>query len=266
MAKIIPYCYVELPLDLKANELPDLQNIIQGVVKKLKPLFDTAQIDTQVFHGHQQNGRNDRRPPRILYQVSSHGRRFPGKKAALLGLGEGAMALKLLFEHFPQAVLWNGESGRFMPTQSPTVTQEVFDTGEGLKEYALIEWLALSDQEREDGPGNYQRYLDAGTMAERLLLMEDHLKRHLQRVLRHFSIETERPLRLAITEITKVTHNEIVVYGHTWYSFNLTFATNLVLPNGIAVGNAISRGFGKIMPLPTSPKRAQRLERLNRAL
>lgn len=265
MPATIAYCHVPLPIHIMPHQVPDLQNVIQGVVARIKPLFDAAGIDTKVFHGHEPDGSTNNRSPRLLYQLSSTETSGPLKEVSLLGIGEGAQALAFLFEHFPQSVIWNGQENMFRPQRKPTVTMEVLDTDKGpLKEYAIIEWLALSNQAKGGQPGLYDQYLDATTCVQRVTMLESILLRQLQGLLRSFDIDASGAPRLSITEITGITHNEIVLYGHTRYSFNLTFSTNLQIPPLLSVGNTVSRGFGKVQPLKMSEKRIERLARLSR--
>lgn len=263
MSRTIPYYQARLPIQLYPRQIGELQNVIQGVVRRLKPDMEKARIAADLFHNHDEEGNNLIRFPLIQYQIS--GQNDEPKYATLTGIGEGADALKWLVRKMPKDVLWAGKKGLFIPAHSAEKDVPFVTSGKAMREYAIYEWLALSGNKGKKDKSNLETYLDTPDFARRVLLLQRILADHLRFAATGCGVSFKQPPVVVITEVTKITHTEIKTREHGWFSFSLTFAANWQLPDSMGIGNKAAIGFGKLQLLPQSIMKGQkRYERMKR--
>ena len=271
MKHLIPFYQARLPIAIKdyrngSYELEQLQHLIQGVAARFKNELIKKGLDYDVFHNHFEKGTTSKQP-RILYQISNRTSLDSDriKYATLTGFAEGASALKWLLHNFPNDVLWNGQREMFRPIDTIEKEAPLVEGGNVYREYAVYEWLALSGNKGNKDMSNYEKYKSALDMGGRKELLQSILIANLKNLFERWGINTEDRPSCYITEITKVTHDEVKYKQRDWYSFNLTFACNWLLPDSIGIGNGIALGFGKIRLLETSVVATEpRYERMQR--
>ncbi|KAB7728365.1 DNA repair protein [Rudanella paleaurantiibacter] len=172
--------------------------------------------------------------PLVQYKVLN---RVP----TLVGAGEGAGLLAQLFLKIREIDIDRGSGqGERFPVLSKHIRHEQATLGisDDLLDYRFeTRWMALNQANYRD----YQRYSEA----EREAQLKRILTSQLLATFREFGVwlePTERVMvRLRTEEHTTQFKNQTMVV------FSGGFTTNVVLPDGLGLGKAVSRGFGTIL-------------------
>ncbi|AKD54479.1 CRISPR-associated endonuclease Cas6 [Spirosoma radiotolerans] len=166
--------------------------------------------------------------PLVQYKVLNH---IP----TLVGLGEGATLLTQLFLQMREVQIEN----QTFPVLSKHIRHEQIPIGiaDDLIEYRFETlWMALN----QDNFRDYRRYAEAEQQAQ----LKRVLTSQLLALFREFGLwlqPHERILvRLSVEERTTQFKNQTMV------AFTGGFLANVILPDGIGLGKAVSRGFGAI--------------------
>ncbi|WP_077924400.1 CRISPR-associated endonuclease Cas6 [Spirosoma sp. 209] len=158
-----------------------------------------------------------------------------GNVPTLVGLGEGATLLTQLFLQMREVQI---ESETF-PVLSKHIRHEQVPIGisDDLIEYRFETlWMALNQANHRD----YRNYTEAEQQAQ----LKRVLTGQLLALFREFNLwlaPHERIMvRLSVDERTTQFKNQTMV------AFAGRFLTNVILPDGIGLGKAVSRGFGTV--------------------
>ena len=153
----------------------------------------------------------------------------------LVGLGEGAGLLAQLFLQMRELDI----DGTYFPVLSKHIRHEQTPVGivDDLIEYRFETlWMALNQANYRD----YRHYTETEQHAQ----LKRVLTSQLLAVFREFSVwlqSHERIMvRLSVQERTTQFKNQTMV------AFTGSFLANVVLPNGLGLGKAVSRGFGSL--------------------
>ncbi len=157
----------------------------------------------------------------------------------LVGVGEGAGLLTQLFLQMREISLdQDGELVHF-PVLSKHIRHEQAPLGiaDDLIEYRFETlWMALN----QDNYRDYRGYSEAEQQAQ----LKRVLTSQLLALFREFGVWLEPHerimVRLSMQERTTQFKNQTMV------AFTGHFLTNVILPNGIGLGKAVSRGFGTV--------------------
>jgi len=166
--------------------------------------------------------------PLVQYKVLDH-------VPTLVGLGEGATLLTQLFLQMREVQIEN----EIFPVLSKHIRHEQAPIGlaNDLIEYRFDTlWMALN----QDNYRDYRRYAEADQQAQ----LKRVLTSQLLALFREFGLwlqPHERIMvRLSVQERTTQFKNQTMV------AFTGSFLANVVLPDGIGIGKAVSRGFGTV--------------------
>ncbi|MBC7571629.1 MAG: CRISPR-associated endonuclease Cas6 [Spirosoma sp.] len=163
----------------------------------------------------------------------------------LVGLGEGAGLLAQLFLQMRELTIdHDGDTATrqayTFPILSKHIRHEQATVGmsDDLIEYRFETlWMALNQTNYRD----YRQYSEAEQQAQ----LKRVLTSQLLALFREFGLRLEPHerimVRLNVQERTTQFKNQTMV------AFAGSFLTNVVLPNGIGLGKAVSRGFGTII-------------------
>lgn len=204
------------------------------------PLFrggvmENAGADNDLFHNHAPGGANLHRPALIQYRVARD-------RACLWGMGGGALALERWWLSAPDVLQFGGRS---YPLHAAEVRREnaalrMTEAGQW-KYYRLHDYLALNAE-------NYRRWLDNPRLGFRAELLENTLTAHLLGFCQAAGWRLPERLEVQLVDIHKRAKTRY--HGVELMAFEASYRCNLVLPGGIALGKAVSHGFGQQWPLP----------------
>lgn len=160
----------------------------------------------------------------------------------LVGLGEGATLLTQLFLQIRELSINGGQddpSGETFPVLSKHIRHEQAPVGmaDELIDYRFETlWMALNQNNYRD----YRHYSEAEQQAQ----LKRVLTSQLLALFREFGLWLEPHerimVRLDVQERTTQFKNQTMV------AFTGGFLANVILPNGIGLGKAVSRGFGTV--------------------
>lgn len=233
--KAVPARQAGQPLSEKALRLNWLQ-FDQNLPPKYIRAF-RRQINTFIgaaddrFHNH------DGAPDRYLYRYPCIQYKSVGNKAAILGLGDaGAEALDALTAEpeFRSFFVDSPGPGLCMRAES-SETLYLYQSLE--KTYRLTRYLALNE-------GNFQAWLDKPYLAERVALLESCITGHILKFAS--AIQWQLPAHKLQVRLRDYQARAITEFDNRFLSFDLTFNTNIALPEGIGLGKAVSHGYGML--------------------
>lgn len=177
--------------------------------------------------------------------------------AHITAIGQGAKALQLIMEKDQGLILHfrNRQSSKvgillpeetYIPTTAP----------EGSHKYRVNTWMPFkmfrTNAEGKREP-SFNEWRDTPYEIERLQILERKLNSNIITFCKAVSLHV--PFTVKCRIISK--------HGEAWpmynrrlqKTFDLTFETNIQLPEGIGIGGSVSEGFGRLMS-PVNPKRA----------
>jgi hypothetical protein len=246
----VPTCQLTFPFSILPGELPAFRGAIIHAAAQLKDIFEQAGIATNLFHNHDEGEAGKRliRQPLVAYQLQpscsasrqadAGGQGFP----SLSGAGAGAAAIALLAANMPgQLRIYN----RHFTTTGFTLQQQQLPVQpqKTWAEYTLHNWLALN-------PNNHTRYMASPQFTARVQLLQEVLTKNIQGWYTEAGhLPAAQKVQLHITEITSIQQKPCGQLGRNMLLFNTSFACNMALPPGMALGNAAARGYGMVQPL-----------------
>lgn len=253
----IPLLTVTLDLPLHPNDLRKLRGAIVEKAMQHQRQFNQAGLSTDLFHNHietnteesnessgdggHSDGRHSRYP---LVQYKLYHR-----KAELVGVGPGAGALQLWLQLAGGKLTIDGKE------HTLTILHLQVDYWRPILRqsevvYRMNKWLPF----RAD---TYQTWRQTPRLSERVLLLERSLWGNLHHLMETLQIETPREeIILYLQNIDMQTYKQC--YDIKKIAFDVTFATNMHLPNELALGQGVSIGFGKLQRLPNRKRKTSR--------
>lgn len=195
-------------------------------------VIESVGLGHDIFHNHQpERDAVHHRPALVQYRVSR-------RCAALWGMGEGALALEKWWLAAPDALRFGG---REYPLHAAEVRRENFQLGyaNDWKYYRLHDYLALNAE-------NYRRWIDNPRLVFRAELLESALTGHLLGFCQSAGWQLPQRLEVQVADLHKRCKTRY--HGVELMAFELTYRCNLLLPEGIALGKAVSHGFGVQWP------------------
>jgi hypothetical protein len=195
------------------------------------PLFRGAIIKRagmqEIFHNHVGDSRMRYGYPLIQYK------RIDGR-AAIVGLGDGAEALEELIRR-QDYVFELGKRLVSMELLSDKVEETAFEVEgeEGIYDLAL--WLPLNEE-------NYEEYKRREKEGGRIEMLERILTGNILSMLKGVGRWTEERLEVSIIRIKRV--SKVRVKGCERLAFDVTFRSNVRMPQWIGLGKNVSLGYG----------------------
>ena len=195
--------------------------------------------DKDLFHNHDNGQDQQRSNQKFHYRYPLIQYRSRNGKAQIHGLTQGADALRQWIESSPKTIRI---SGRKYPLQLANYQEDEFplQITEEVHTYRLMDWMPLNQD-------NYQRWLQMDRLTQRVALLEEILAGHLLAFAS--GVDWTLPRRFDAYLLTIKGIRNVYWHGHNRLAFNVLFKTNLLLPPGIALGRAVSHGFGVTHPV-----------------
>lgn len=181
-----------------------------------------------VFHNHLDEGAGTlHRPALIHYRAAQN-------SAILWGMNEGADALLRWQSEAPEHIVMGGARYALNPVEMRR-SRQALNQSEGWHYYRLHDYLALN-------PENYARFMAEHRLRARTELLENTLAAHLLAFCQ--GAGWYLPQRLEIDLVELHGYKKTRFHNVDLLAFELTYRCNLALPDEIALGKAVSHGFG----------------------
>jgi len=192
--------------------------------------LEMAAWQDNLFHNHKgesEDGNFHYRYPLIQYRVRH-------KKAAIFAIGEGVQALQKVLATSDWQINWQGQP-KTLQVEDLRMNSTLIKTTPQLQTYKLYKWLALNQE-------NYQRWQNCKGLIERTQLLQNILRNQLLACLWGIGWREDTQIEVCIQEMRK---SQVVPFkGIKHTTFDVVYTTNVQLPNHIALGKAVSHGFG----------------------
>lgn len=199
--------------------------------------------DRDLFHNHQESGKNINRYPLIQYRLRR-------RKASLFALEEGVEAIQPLLTYIGGLLPMEG---REIPLRIDFLNaqEHTLHMTDQPRMYKAFKWLPFNDE-------NYQRWLQCNNLSERVALMERILASQIIAFVAAMEYQLPRRLEVNLQHIQLM--EKVKTFGVPMVAFNVTFSANIALPPEIAFGKAVSHGFGWTKPVYIRDKTAAGLK------
>jgi len=232
-----------LIFDIPVNSVEDIKAFrkpVSNLIKQWRSDFDNAGIPVDYFHNHnEETGNTINRYPLIQYHAING-------RLVITGINEGSEALEifsgLLAEReIPGDVHFKGKSN--LPWKTHQLKQDEFDIRltDTLSEYLITNWLPLEDE-------RYELWSEMLSLQDRITLLDEALPRQIAKFLGAAGINYSASFTAFVSNVLS-TENKIKEYNFHKLPFTCTFRCNVLLPDGIGIGQVPSIGFGRINKL-----------------
>ena len=203
------------------------------IEKREIPAFRAAIIEKVgkeniLFHNHL--GQNFRYGyPLIQYNA------FRGNPT-IVCINEGSEEILKFFEQTNWNIVLNGKE---INTEIKHLSFDYFNYGfsTGHLKYKIENWFALNES-------NFRRFMQLNNDKERIRFLERVMIGNIISFAKGIKWSIDQQIELAISHLPK--QHSFTFKSHQMIGFNLSFTTNIILPDLIGLGKSVSRGFGVI--------------------
>ncbi|MEL6676288.1 MAG: CRISPR-associated endonuclease Cas6 [Bacteroidota bacterium] len=175
---------------------------------------------------------------RYLYRYPLIQYRVIDGRAALFAVGEGVPALRSWLMNRPDEFIIGKQKGRLLIQGLQEQVHELKVLPQA-RLYRLMDYQALNQE-------NYQRWKAADSLVERVHLLDQLLNNHLIGLAKGLDWQIQERFEARLLNLRKI--RTVKTHGSERLAFNLIIKTRLDLPPGIAIGKAVSHGFGTLQP------------------
>lgn len=174
----------------------------------------------------------------VFYRYPLVQYRAPRGQAGIFAINEGIEALQGALSEKAWRITWEGEERAL---QIVDMRMQEYDLRmlPRFKEYKLYKWLALNAE-------NYARWQSAQGLAERIALLERVLASQIIAFAGGMGWRLPERLEVRLQSIQSI--EKVRCHGIPFMAFNISYSANVLLPPQIALGKAVSHGFGWQVP------------------
>lgn len=205
-------------LDITRREIPVFRGAIINKVGQ----------ENILFHNHlNQNFRYGY--PVIQYKVLK-------SSPTIVCINDGTEEIHRFFEQTNWDINLNGKR---INTEIKHLSFDYFSCGFSARplKYKIENWFALNES-------NFRRFVQLNSDKERIKLLERVIIGNILSFAKGIKWNIDQQIELAISHLPK--QHSITFKSHQMIGFNLSFTTNIILPDLIGLGKSVSRGFGVI--------------------
>lgn len=240
---------ITFDLPLFPRELPQFRGAIA----------EAAGWEHDLFHNHDNNPDLFNLKTVSLESSNLHYRypliqyRIKDRKAALFALQEGVDPLRRFLLGAPDTLYMGG---KLVPLRMIHLEEKEHPLRmlPHPNTYKLFKWLPLNGD-------NYEKWLQCHSLSERIALLERVLASHIISFAKGVGWRLPERLEVHLQHIQQV--QQVSCHGNPMLAFNIIYTANIQLPPYLALGKAVSHGFGWQVPVkvPTLQTRAPRRRR-----
>lgn len=192
-------------------------------------IIEKAGRENSLFHNHMGDHQFIYRYPAIQYKVVD---RHPTIQCIDYAVDE----IHHFFENKDWTLMINGNTFPVLINRLNMFqfTMQVWDQ---MFQYRIRNWIALNEK-------NYQIYKNLGSLIERTTMLEKLLTGNILSMAKGIEWTVDRPIKVQISEmeaprLVRIKDQQIM-------AFNLTFNSNVSLPDYIGLGKSVSIGYGMV--------------------
>jgi len=182
-----------------------------------------------LFHNHTEEAKSIYRYPLIQYKMIN-------SSPAIVCLGDGTDQIYRFFENKGEVIILNGEEHK-LEVKNLKLNQFTMQVWNTHYNYNIENWIALNEE-------NYSKYIKLENLTDKIDLLEKTLTANLLAFAKGIDWNVDKSIELKIVSINHV--KTIKIKNNRFTTFNLTFKTNVFIPNYIGLGKSVSKGFGVV--------------------
>lgn len=213
--------------------------------------IEMAGWEADFLHNHQATEDAEQfiyRYPLVQYRVRNG-------LASIFALNEGIEAVQQVLFSKKWEINWQGRPTGLIIENQPERNRYALEIGPTHR-YQMYKYFPFNTD-------NFARWQDCNGLAERAVLLERIIRGHILSCLWGLGWQGTEEIKVTVQEIRKT--QLLPYHGQRLMAFDLVFDTNVKLPEGIALGKAVSFGFGWAVPA-TEKQASRRRDREERDL
>ena len=229
----LPLTTLHLNIPLRNSGIYSFRGLVAEIIGWEEDLFHNHDNSLPSVNSSRQSmNRYKHRYPLIQYKVRKG-------KAAILGMGEGAVKLRSLIDTDGLTF-----GGKFPILERRDENFQMGMTGQS-QYYRLRHWLPLNTSNHE----RWQELSSIEDMEPKRLELERILTAHLLAFAQGAKFEVPRPRGLEVHLEKFYGPEQVRSFGQSiLLAFDAKFTANMSLPAGVGIGKASSIGFGQVWP------------------
>ena len=196
--------------------------------------IEMAGWEADLLHNHQ----NNEDAQGFIYRYPLVQYRVRNGLASIFALNEGIEAVQQVLFSKKWEVNWRGRPTGLIIDNQPERQSYTLELGP-TRRYHIHQYLALNAE-------NYHQWQQCAGLIERARLLERVLRGHLLSCMWGLGWKGTEQVQVQVQEIRR--SKPLPYHGQELLAFELIFDTNVDLPPGIAIGKAVSHGFGWVFP------------------
>ncbi|GEM_PF-2261558 len=251
----IPLTAITFELPAIPHAMRKLRGAVIESVMQHKAVFEAAGVTTELFHNHKEEVMiadgapmpEEQSAPARSFDYPKVQYKIRHRKAEVFGIGPGAQAVQLWVSLVGDMLNVNGQE---VPLSVRHHHHEQWkpQLGEKLQTCRLNKWLAFN-------PQNYELWQQTPKLVDKAPILDKLLWGHCFHLAEGLDFELDREqLQLHVSTIDMMTYKDC--FGIKKLALDITFQTNLNIPEEIGLGQGVTIGFGKVQQIR---KKAQRL-------
>lgn len=232
-----------LNIPMYHRQIPDLRKAICSVIDKdrqaPRPILTDA--ERMLFHNHDPLSPDGRvHSPALIHYRTEKSLETGGSRAQhlawLFGINEGAAAVQKLMALLPNSHIYIGKRDYQAQVQDFRMNQSTLQASKSPQRYRLKYWIALS-------PHVFKNYwLKAPDFHAKAKILEERLNLHLSNFAKAMGYQLPPDARAVLQDFGA--KHEVKIWGEKVIAFDIDYDLPYALPAGIALGRAVSHGYG----------------------
>lgn len=223
----IPILLIRFANNIRFSELP----LFRGAI------IDKVSHELTLFHNHTDDG--------LRYQYPLIQYKRINSKAVIVCIGNGTEEIGNFFAN-ADFNLKIGEREEQFEIEAVKADQWIVQTWDHQFTYTLRKWLPLNQE-------NYSQYQQLTGLADKIQLLERILTGNILSMCTGLNVHLDKQVQCQITDILAT--NTYRFKGVQLQGFDIRFTTNVYLHDYIALGKAVSHGFGVVKQMEHKPTR-----------
>lgn len=204
------------------------QNFQAFDIPKLRAaIIEKTKRESDLFHNHLDNEKYIYRYPLIQYKIKD-------KRPCLICLKEATDDIHYLLKHKDFKFNIGGKLYDF-EIEDVWLKYAQIQTWDAEFKYSVLHYMALNQE-------NYSTYKKLESIVDRINYIQELLEKHVQLFADEMGAFLPIPLKVKLLQIKE---EKFIEYKGVFHlTFNITFKSNLNIPDYVGIGKGVSIGFG----------------------
>lgn len=161
-----------------------------------------------------------------------------GGKPSIVGIGSGGSALANLPK---ECELMIGKQPRLFQVENINIQPYEPEIADAPKMYSITRYIPLNAK-------NMEQFDSLPALTDRVCLVENIINANILAFFKGIDYHCDDEIQTAISSVHRI--YPLYYKGVRFHGFDMTFITNVLLPDGIGLGKSPSIGFGSLRRIP----------------